>query len=108
MMQHVVLVDPDGAGAELVGDADGGVEVRRVDGGGEAVGRVVADADGVGFVGEFGNGADGAEDFFLHNLHVFADAGEDGRFDEVAFVAVAAAANLDLGALLFAVVDVAM
>lgn len=107
-MQHVVLVDPDGAGAELVGDADGGVEVRRVDGGGEAVGRVVADADGVGFVGEFGNGAHGAEDFLLHNLHVFADAGEDGRFDEVAFVAVAAAANLDLGALLFAVVDVAM
>lgn len=107
-MQHVVLIDPDGAGAELVRDADGRVEVRCVDGRGEAVGRVVADADGVGFVGEFGNGADGAEDFFLHDLHVFAHAGEDGRLDKVAFVTVAAAANLDLGALLFAVVDVAI
>lgn len=108
MMQHVVLVDPDSPRAELVGNADGGVEVGGVDGGSEAVGGVVADADGVGFVGEFGNGADGAEDFFLHDLHVFADAGEDGGFDEVAFVAVAAAADFDLGALLFTVVDVAI
>ena len=71
MVEHVVLVHPDGAGAEGVADADGGVEAGGVDGGGEAVGRRVAEADGVGFVFELGDGADGAEDFFLHDLHVF-------------------------------------
>ena len=108
MVEHVVLVDPDGSRAEGVADADGGVEAGGVDGGGEAVGRRVAEADGVGFVFELGDGADGAEDFFLHDLHVFRDAGEDSRLDEVAFFAVTLAADFDFGALFAAGIDVAV
>ena len=107
MVQHVVLVHPDGSGAEGVADSDGGVEAGGVDGGGEAVGRRVAEADGVVFVLELGDGADGAEDFFLHDLHVFRHAREDGRLDEVALFAVALAADFDFGALFPAGVDIA-
>ena len=107
MVQHVVLVDPDGTGAESVGDTDGGVEVGGVDSGGETVGGGVSDADGV-FLGlELGDGADGAEDLFLHDLHVLADAGEDGGFDEVSLLAVTRTTNFDLGTLLLAGLDVA-
>ena len=108
VVEHVVLVDPHGAGAESVADADGGVEAGGVDGGGEAVGRRIAETDGVGFVFELGDGADGAEDFFLHDLHVFRDAGEDGRLDEIALFAVALAADFDFGAFFPAGVDVAL
>lgn len=76
-------------------------------GGGEAIGRSVADADGVGLGGELGDGADGTEDFFLHDLHVFGDVAEDGGLDEVARFAVAGAARFDGRAFFFAGVDVA-
>lgn len=107
MMQHVILVHPDGARPERVADADGGVEVAGVDGGGEAVGGGVADADGVRLGRELGDGAHGAEDLFLHDLHVFGHVAEDGGLDEVALVAVARAAGFDGGAFFFAGVDVA-
>ena len=55
---------------------------------------------------ELGDRADGAKDLFLHDLHVLADAGEDGRLDEVALFAVALAADFDLGALFPAGIDV--
>lgn len=106
MVQHVVLVHPDGPRPQGVADPDGGVEARGVDGGGEAVGGGVAEADGVVFRLELGDGADGAEDLFLHNLHVFRDAGEDGRLDEVALFAVALPADLDFGALLLTRIDI--
>lgn len=106
-MQHVVLVDPDCAGLEGTGDADGGVEVFGVHGRREAVGCHVAEADRVGFIFEFGDGAHRAEDFFLHDFHVFAHVGEDGRLDEVAFFAVAFAPDFDLGAFFFACIDIA-
>lgn len=105
-MKGVVGVDPDGSGAQGVGHTDGGVEVGGVDGGGKTVGGAVADPDGLVLVLEFGDRADRAEDLFLHDLHVFADVGEDGRFDEVTLVAVAFAANLDLGASLLALFNV--
>lgn len=106
VVQHVVLVHPDGPRPQGVADPDGGVEARGVDGGGEAVGGGVAEADGVVFRLELGDGADGAEDLFLHNLHVFRDAGEDGRLDEVALFAVALPADLDFGALLLTRIDI--
>ena len=106
-MQHVVLINPDCAGLEGTGDADGGVEVFGVYGRREAVGRHVAEANRVGFVFEFGDGAHRAEDFFLHDFHVFAYVGEDCRLDEVAFFAVAFAPDFDLGAFFFACIDVA-
>lgn len=105
-MQHVVLVHPDSSGPQGVTDPDGGVEAGRVDGGGEAVGCGVAETDGVFFRLEFGDGADGAEDFFLHYLHVFRDAGEDGRLDEVALFAVALTADFDFGALFPTGIDI--
>lgn len=106
VMQHVVLVDPNGAGPQGVADADGGVEAGGVDGAGEAVGGRVAETDGVFFRLEFGDRADGTEDFFLHYLHVFRDAGEDGRLDEVALFAVALAADFHFRALFPAGVNV--
>ena len=78
-----------------------------MDCGSETVGASVSKTDGVLFGLEFSDGADGAEDLFLHDLHVFADVGEDGWLNEVTFFAVTVAANFDLGALLLAGVNVA-
>lgn len=108
MMKDVVLVYPDGARAQLIRDADGGVEVLGMHSGGEAVSSRVTKADGVGLVLELSDGAHGAEDFLLHDLHVFGHVGEDGGLDEVTFLAVAFATNLNLGPFLFAMFDVTM
>ena len=97
VVQSVVGVDPDGTGAQGVGDLDGGVEVLGVHGGGETVGGRVADADGLLLGLEFGDGADGAKDLFLHNLHVLGHIGEDRRLDEVTLITLALAASLDGG-----------
>ncbi len=106
MVKGVVRVDPDGAGAQGVGHTEGGVEVGGVDGGGETVGGAVADPDGLFLVLELGDRADRTEDLLLHDLHVLADVGEDGRFDEVTLVAVAVATDLHLGAGLLAFANV--
>lgn len=106
MVQHVVLIHPYRAGLERVGDTNRRVEILGVHSRGEAVGGDVAEADGVSFIFEFGDGTDGTEDFLFHDLHVFADVGEDGWLDEVALVAVPFAADFDLGAFLFASVNV--
>ena len=78
-----------------------------MDCGGKTVGGGVSETDGILFGLEFSDGADGAEDLFLHDLHVFADVGEDGWLDEVTFFAVTPSADLDFGALLLTGVDVA-
>lgn len=106
MMQHIILIHPHRARLQRVANPDGGVQVGGVHGSSEPISGRVADADGVLLVLELGDGADGAEDFFLHDLHIFADVGEDGGLDEVAFFAVALAANFDFGAAFFAGVDV--
>lgn len=106
-VEHVVLVDPDGAGLQRVGDTDGRVQVSGVDGRGQAVVGVVGLLDDLLLGRELGNGADGAEDLLLDNLHVGSDVGEDGGLDEVALVAEALTANLAVGALLLALLDVA-
>lgn len=108
MMQHIILINPHSTRLQLATNFDRAIEIRRVDGGSETVGGGVAQTDGVLLGLEFGNGADGAENFFLHDLHVFAYAGEDCGLDEVAFFAVALAADLDFGAFFFTVVDVAL
>lgn len=107
-MQDIILIHPDRARPQRIAHTDRGVEVGGVDRGGETVGGGVAHADGVGLVFEFRDRADGAEDFFLHYLHVFADVAEDGRLDEVAFFAVALAADFDFRAFFFAAVDVSI
>ena len=67
-------------------------------GSGETVCGAVADLDDLLLGLELADGADWAEDLFLHDLHVLGDVREDGGLDEVTLVAVALAANLDLGA----------
>ena len=78
-----------------------------MDCGGKTVGGGISETDGILFGLEFSDGADGAEDLFLHDLHVFADVGEDGWLNEVTFFAVTVTADFDLGALLLAGVNVA-
>lgn len=106
MVNHVVRVDPHGTGADGVGDAQRRVEVRGVHGGRKAVGRAVALLDGLLFGLELGDGADGAEDLLLDDLHVLSDVREDGGLDEVADVAVAVAAGGHGGTGLLAVLNV--
>ena len=106
VMQHVVLVHPDGSGPQSVANSDGGVEAACVDCGGETVGRGIAETDGVVFRLEFGNGADGTEDLLLHYLHLFRYARENGRLDEVALFAVALATDFDFGTFFLASVNV--
>lgn len=66
----------------------------------------VAGLDGV-FLGlELGDGADGAEDFLLHDLHVISDVGEDGRLNEVADIALTLATSFDCSTGLLAFVNV--
>ena len=105
-MQHVVLVDPYGASLQGVAYTDSGVQVLSVDSRGETIGGCVANSDGV-FLGlELGDGADRAKDLILHDLHVFADVGEDGWLNEIALVTVSLSTNLDLGSFLTTGVDV--
>lgn len=106
MVQHVVLIDPNSTSSQSVADADGSVQAAGVDGGGETVGGTVADADGVFFRLEFGDGADRAKDFFLHDLHVLADAREDGGLDEVTLLTVTLTADFDFGAFLLALFNI--
>ena len=77
-------------------------------GGGETIGGAVTDLDGVFFGFEFGDGANGAEDFFLHDLHVFTDIGKDGGFDKVTFIAFPFATAFDFGPFLFTGVNVSV
>ena len=107
MMQHVILIHPNRARLERTRNHNGRIQILGVHGSGEPISGAVAQPDGVVFGLEFRDRADGAEAFFLHDLHVFGDVGEDCRLDEVAFVAVAFAAGFDLRAFFFAVFDVA-
>lgn len=106
-MERVVCVDPDSSGAEGVGDLDGCVEVLGVDSSSETICGVVADLDDVGLALELGDCADGAEDFFLLDLHVLGDVGEDGGLNEVTLVTLALAASLNGGTGLLALLNVA-
>lgn len=72
----------------------------------QTISLVVTHPDGI-FLGlEPGNRAYRSEDFFLHNLHIFADIGEDGRLDEITLFAVAATSDFDLGAFFLTVLNV--
>ena len=108
VVDHVVLVDPDGTSLEGVGDLDGGVEVGGVDSGGKTVVGVVADLDDLLLGLELADGADRAEDLLLHNLHVVLDVGEDGGLDEVSLVTLALATSLDGSTLVLTGLDVAV
>lgn len=67
----------------------------------------MGEVDDLSLGGELGDGADGAEDLLLHDLHVGADISEDGGLDEVALVAVALTTSDNGGTLRLAGLDVA-
>src|ERR1700722_3521818 len=104
-VEDVVAVDPDGAGAELVGDLVGFLDVARPDACGEAVDGVVGFFHDFVEIGEGSRDDDGAEDFLLHDFHIFGGVDEDRRLDEVALVTVAFAAGDCFRAVLFAGVE---
>lgn len=106
MVESVVGVDPHSSGLERVGDLDGGVEVGGVHGSSKTIVGVVADLDGVLLVLELGDGADGAENLLLHNLHVFSHVAEDGGLNEEALVTDTLATGLDSGTGLLSFLDV--
>ncbi len=105
--EHVVVVDPDGTGLERVGHTKGRVEILGVNGSGKTIGGLVTSLDNLIFGLELADGADRSEDLLLHNLHIWADIGEDGGLNEVALVTVTLTTMLDLGASLLAGLDVA-
>lgn len=106
VVQHIVGVNPDGTGTELVGDTDGSVEVLGVDSSGETVAGVVSGLDNLLLSLELGDRADGAEDLLLHDLHVLSDIGENGRLDEVSLVTVTLTSSDDGGTRLLTLGDV--
>lgn len=108
VVKRVVSIHPYSSSAERIRDLDGGVEVRGVHSGGKTVSGLVAERDDLLLGLELADAADRAEDLLLHDLHVLLDVGEDGGLDEVALVALALAADLDLGAFFFALLDVAI
>ena len=108
MVQHIILVHPDRTRPQRITDPDRGIQVAGVHGGGEAIRGGVAELDGFLLSGELADGADGAKDLLLHDLHLGGNVAEDCGLDEVAIIAVALAADLDFGAFLFAGVEVAV
>lgn len=78
-----------------------------MNGSSKAIGRLVAQLDNFLLILEFGDGADGAENFLLHDLHIGVDIAKDGGLDEVPLVTVALTTDLNGGALVLARFDVA-
>src|SRR5271170_3857896 len=62
-VRRLHMIDPNNSGAERLHDAEGFVNVARPDGSGEAVRRVVGDANCVCFAVEGDHGCDRAKDF---------------------------------------------
>src|SRR5574343_1626566 len=77
----VVLVDVPRAGAQAARYAVGAVEVVAPDAGLQAVARGIGQAQGLGLVGKADHAHHRAEDLLAGDLHVVADAVEDGRLD---------------------------
>lgn len=78
-----------------------------MNGGSKTISRGVANTDSILLGLELGDRANRAEDFLLHDLHVFRHIAKDGRLDEVALVTFALTADFDLCAGLLASLDVA-
>jgi len=106
MRQEVVTVDPDGTSLKSVTDFNGNIEILGVNTSSETVESIMSLGKDILSICEFTNGNDRSEDFFLHNLHLLIDFSEDGRLDEIAFLAVTFTTEDDLGSLVFAGFDI--
>src|SRR6476660_6833676 len=76
-VDHVVVVDPHGARAQALGDANGPRGVARPYGTGKSIDRVVRQTDGLFFVVEGDNREDRPADLLMGDLHRVVDADED-------------------------------
>jgi hypothetical protein len=101
-------VDADHAVFQLLGDAEGAAEIRRVEIGGEAEGRVVGERDDLVLALEAVDGRDGPKVSSRVTSMVGGDAGEHRRLVEGAAERMALAADHDLGALGDGVGDMAL
>src|SRR5436190_5294131 len=79
-----VVVDPNAAEAQGLGDAQGAADVARPDRGREAVLDAVGPVDRLLLVAERLHRDDRAEDLALDHLVVLIEAGDDGRLQEEA------------------------
>src|SRR4051794_19417700 len=77
--QREVVVDPDGAELDRLGDAHPFRDVARPDRCGEAEAHVVGPCDRLLFVAEVLDADDGAEDLVLDDLAALVGAGDDRR-----------------------------
>src|SRR6266850_2606583 len=93
------VIHPDYSGAEGLHHAKRFVDIASPDGGGKTVGRVVGDANRVGFAIERNHGRNRAEDFFASDAGAVFDVVENGGLQVIAFGKLlgAAAADGDLG-----------
>ena len=80
-------------------------DVLGPDCGGQAVHRFVGALDDFVDVLELQDGHYRAEDFFLRDLHVVLHIGENGRLDEISFVAYAISAGDEFRLFLFSGFD---
>src|SRR6266511_3807233 len=111
-VEQVVVVDPDGAGAQPLGDLDGPGGVAAPDGAGQPVVGVVGDRDRLLVAVERDHRQHRPEDLLLGDACRGVDVGEDGgRVVVAALVPLdgdAVAAGDQLGALLLADAHVAL
>src|SRR5271168_4829971 len=80
-------VDPDRAGFEALGHAEGGPDALGPHARGKPVLGVVGDLDRLFLVVESDHREDRAEHFLLRDAHLGLDPGEDSRLDEPSFAA---------------------
>ena len=73
---------------------------------GQAVGSIVRLPDNVVVVVELDDDTDRPEDLLADDLHSGFAVGEDGRLDEIAFIADSFATNVACSALVFSRLDV--
>src|SRR6266850_6884211 len=92
------VIHPNDSGAEGLHHAKSFVDVASPDGGGKTVGRVVGDANRVGFAIERNHGRNRAENFFASDARAVFDVVENGALQVIAFAKLlrAAAADGDL------------
>ena len=83
-MAHVLGVDPDHAGLERIGNAQGAAGVVGPHIPGEAIAHRVGDGHCLGFALKGDHRQHRSKDFLLGNAHAVGGAGEQGRFDIVA------------------------
>src|ERR1700739_3989203 len=92
-VEHVITIYPNRAGAYAIGDGMSLGDVLGPDRCGKAIKRLIGALNDPVEILEFQDGHDRTEDFFLRDLHVVFNIGEDGGLDEVALVAHALAAR---------------